>query len=262
MANIFYPDKYKTLQELAMAAGIHGPSDNVKFVIKFAHNPSLAADVEEDIWATGGTRTLVTYAEKVNIASASAADDSGGTGANLIQLDGVDSNEEFVTELVTMDGTTPVQSSTTFKHVHRVLVAYSGSGRVNAGDITLTGATSGATRVVVPSGGGITQMSHYYIPDGWNAYLLSQTATVQRSSGTGSRDGELTQRFHIFDSNTTLRTLKYGISSAAEFHTMSTIPSKINGPILMRYSFTPQNNNTAVSLSYSLLLIRTTYANV
>ncbi len=94
------------------------------------------ADAPEDIWP--GPNDLIitpTVAGVVACVSSDAADASAGTGARTIILRGVGAGPTFaiISETVTLNGTTPVNSTASFAFVNRITVSSAGSGGKNAG---------------------------------------------------------------------------------------------------------------------------------
>ena len=128
---------------------------------KFGYNLDVDT-AEETIWAPGGLYTPPTTATTLTIVSSSTADDNGSTGANLIQITGLDANRKFQTETVTMDGTTNVVTTSTWLGINRAAVALAGSGQTNAGTISITATTGGATLASIPTGSGTTQQCMYH----------------------------------------------------------------------------------------------------
>jgi len=73
------------------------------------------------------------------VVSTSASDNSGGTGAQIVTLDYVDSNGNFTTAGANMNGTTPVLISvgSDFYRVIRMVVSTAGTSECNEGTINL-----------------------------------------------------------------------------------------------------------------------------
>jgi|SRR5210317_625164 len=130
---------------------------------KFGYN--LDVDTSEEVISSfGGTYTPPTSATTLTIASTSTDDDGdpAGTGAQLIQITGIDANRKFQQETVTLDGTTNVVTTSTWLGINRAAVALAGSGQVNAGTINITATTGGATLAQIPTGHGTTQQCIYH----------------------------------------------------------------------------------------------------
>ena len=102
----------------------------------FGQNTAIGP-TEELIWGTGGTPSLFDpgYAEKLQIRSSDVNDTSAGTGARTIFIAGFDYLGDAATELVTLNGTTNVLTTTTWLRVNRLVVATAGSTKSNEGTI-------------------------------------------------------------------------------------------------------------------------------
>lgn len=81
----------------------------------------------------------------VDCVSASAVDTSAGTGAQQIEVAGLDHNYNFQTEIVTLNGQTAVTSTKSFLRVFSAEVVRSGSGMTNAGNIVVYKSGQGGT---------------------------------------------------------------------------------------------------------------------
>lgn len=141
-------------------------------VAKFGRNPDIDIGTE-DIWSQGGTWVPPTEARVHALVSASAADTSDGTGARTVSVNGLDGSYAEVTETVTMNGATPVNTVNSFVIIHRMIVLTAGSGGTNAGTITATAAVDGTVTAAILASKGQTQLCIYQVPAGHSAYLYS-----------------------------------------------------------------------------------------
>ena len=132
---------------------------------KFAYNEDV--DVGTEVIASwGGTFQYLTSGETIDIVSTSTADDLLSTGAQRIVVYGVDENWESAIEVVEMDGTATVTTSSSWIGINRVSIFKAGTGLKNAGTITITATTSGYTMAQMPTGQGTTQQAIFYVPVG------------------------------------------------------------------------------------------------
>lgn len=134
---------------------------------KFGYNTDVDTATDPEVVASfGGAFTPLTSASTLTIVSSSTADDGdpGGTGAQTIRVTGIDANRDSVVEDFTMDGTSNVVSTSTWLGINRVVVLTSGSGDTNAGTITITATTGGATQATIPVGESVTQQLIYFTP--------------------------------------------------------------------------------------------------
>lgn len=130
---------------------------------KFGYNENVSIGTEA-IVSWGGTFTPLTTATTISIVSDSTADDDGGTGCNSVVLYGLDANRDEVIEVVTLDGTTPVVTTSTWLGINRVAMFLCGTGKVNAGTITATAVTDASTMAQMPASGGVTQQCIFHVP--------------------------------------------------------------------------------------------------
>lgn len=142
----------------------------VKSIHKYGRNPDIdVISGFEAIWNGGGEYTgfNAVAAEIVTVVSSDAADDSAGTGARTIKLFGLDTNGFEQTEIVTLDGATPVDSVKEYLRLDRAKCMTAGSGGTNAGVITIRQKTTTANIfAVLPIGYGSTMIAAYTIPAG------------------------------------------------------------------------------------------------
>ena len=158
---------------LAVAKGDFTGYSNVS---KFGRNPSVKSADYETLWDGSNLYPWPTAAETLNVVSTDADDSSSGTGARTVEIEGLDSNWDVLTETVSMNGTTNVTTTNSFLRVYRVRVVTAGSTGVNEGTITCTNTTSSnviAQISVDNSGFGQSLMALYTVPAGKTAYLIN-----------------------------------------------------------------------------------------
>ena len=160
-------------------------------VVKFGHNEDVDAAANEDIWAWGGSSggdpemIYPTVAETLTVVSTSTADDDGGTGANAILINCIQSDGTETLLTVTMDGTTPVITTQTCLFVNRIQVIGSGSGQKNAGDIKVSNTTSGNVLGWVETGISVTHQLLYRVPSDCRCHINNIYITANKLSGGG-----------------------------------------------------------------------------
>lgn len=162
-ANITRPTKY----EYEVAQGLRGGASTWN---KWGYNAAIGT-TQETVWSVGGLLTRMTSADTLDIVSSDANDTSAGTGAQSIIIYGIDENYEAQIEVVTMNGTTPVTTTNQWLGVNRMSIYLAGSGGENAGTITATVTTGGATQAEIPATEGSTQHAFFFVQA--NHQLLS-----------------------------------------------------------------------------------------
>lgn len=129
---------------------------------KWGYNNSIASTVET-VWSPGGRLTRLPSAETLDIVSSSTDDDTGGTGAISVIIYGVGDGWVNQTEVVTLDGTTPVTTTNTWLGVNRISTYLVGSSGSNVGAITATATTAATTQAQIPATAGSTQHAFFFV---------------------------------------------------------------------------------------------------
>jgi len=176
------PDRAKRKDFLALVMA--GLLPNFSVVRKDGYNADVDAAVdlvEQDTTYAGFPASG--NAETLTVVSSDAADAAAGTGARTLTIKGLDSDWEEVTTTVTLNGTTPVATTQTFRRVNEVTVATAGSGGVNAGAITITHTTT-TTNIfaVITAGANKAQTATYTVPANKWAAIVSAKATVNHAT--------------------------------------------------------------------------------
>jgi len=142
-------------------------------------NPDIDADVEEDLWPKGGTLAYLTTAETMDINSTEAAD----TDPLSVFISGLDGDYLEVSEVITLNGTTPVTTTQAFLRVNFMFL--SGTGTTNAGEITATASISLDAQCTMAIGKAISQHGFFTIPDGKQAIMAQVEINAAKLSGGG-----------------------------------------------------------------------------
>jgi len=157
-----------------IAQGVH---TGVSHIHKFGANLDIDTSSDpETVWTGGGLYPWDAFdtAGVLVVTSSSAQDDDGGTGAQEVFVEGLDSNYNLVTETFILNGTSNVTGSVVFKRVYRAFVSVGSNG--NVGTITFT---RGGTNVMqIDAGRGQTLMAIYTIPADVTGYMMALDLTV------------------------------------------------------------------------------------
>lgn len=143
-------------------------------VFKFGYNNAVGT-TEEVVWDKGGTYTFLTSAETMDIVSNDANDNSAGTGARTMIVQGLDSDYNEIFDVITLTGTTIVTTPKSYLRVFRAYVVTSGTDSptqdANEGTITIKGTTTSTLQAQINPREGQTLMCVYTVPAGKTAYI-------------------------------------------------------------------------------------------
>lgn len=139
---------------------------------------AAAEDVVEAGGSYVGQPVMPTQAaEALNIVSASANDAAAGTGARTINVEGLNALGAWVEETFTLNGTTPVVSTSTWVRVVRAYIVTAGSLATSAGAITVKhNVTTANIFSVIKAGRGMSMNAVFTVPAGKTARLTSWDA--------------------------------------------------------------------------------------
>jgi len=176
-------------------------------VTSFGRNTDVdAATTPEDIWAGGGLYTgfpsgALSTAEPLSIVSSSAADAAAGTGMRTLYIEGLDATGRVQIEVVTLNGVTPVVTTTTWYRAFRASGISGGSGQTNAGTVTIKHATTTANVFVVITPG--TAQSHsavYTVPFGQKG-LVTSTLYACSNAATSAQEATVALAMRTYQSS-------------------------------------------------------------
>jgi len=226
---------------------------------KFGYNNDI--DIGTEVVASfGGTFTPLTTATTLTIVSTSTDDDGdpAGTGTNSIVVYGLDANRDEQTEVVTMDGTTNVVTSSTWLGVNRVAMYLCGSGQTNAGTITITATTGGSTMAEMPAGGGVTQQCIFHVPR--DHQFIAEWVRVNTLKQTGGNNPRVTAKFWVYSpvSNGKQEVYKVDIDTSVtnDVDESPRLPFPITEQSVVWLEATTDKADTIVNARFSGVLIR------
>lgn len=162
---------------LEVAAGTVSGSSALN---KFGRNADIDIGAE-DIWSQGGTWVPPTAARVHAIVSSSADDAAAGTGAQTVEVQGLDASFAVQTETVTLNGVTPVNTAGSYHIIHRMIVKTAGSGGYNVGTITATAATDATVTASIFPLTNQTLMAIWQVPAGKSFFMKRYYGSVNGS---------------------------------------------------------------------------------
>lgn len=159
----------------------------------YGSNPDIGITPREDLWTPGGLYPWPTSAQRLFVSGdsiahgfgvgASSEDASGNSGAQSVELVGLDDTFSEITEDITPNGTlTSLFTKQKFIRLNRASVKKAGTYTLNnEGDIHIHNAVDGNLLGVIEAEYGETQMSIFTIPKGFDAAIVSMTPSVSKN---------------------------------------------------------------------------------
>ncbi len=225
---------------------------------KWGYNDDIDVGTET-VWSVGGIFSALTTANTLSIVSSNVNDISGGTGARSIIVYGIDANRDEQTEVVTLNGTTPVVTTSTWLGINRLAIYISGSGGANAGTINATAVTAGTVQGQIPLGLGSSQQAIFFVYADHQMLLDWMLLNVNKLSGGGSSPRvTIKMLVHSFVSNSRYEVFRHTIDTSVE-NTVELKPSQpfqVGEKSVITVEATTDTNNTIASVRFSGVQIK------
>ena len=216
----------------------------------------------EDITTIGGIYNPPTAA-RIHAVTAGVNDVmTTGTGAWQVLIKGLDSNYLRISEIVNLNGTTPVNTVNSFLRINSVDTISGGSLYTafsatpsNQGDITVTAAVDGTISALILANWGRYATTFNTVPAGETAYIVNPQASIIRNNSPSNMMA--THSLLVKPQGGGYST--FGVASTSvtgssyvqtEFKPYPRIPEKTD--IVFRTTYT-SDNNTIVSGIYTLI---------
>jgi len=236
-------------------------------VNKFGRATDADADVDCDIWDRCNTTdnqdewTAPTAARAHAIASTSSSDDGSpaGTGAQKVRVYGLTSwSSAETSEVVVMNGTSDVNTSSSYVIIHRIKVTEWGSAGPNVGTITATAATDGTVTAQINAGEGQTQMAIYGIPSGVTAYMTAYYFSLEKAATSLAANVSLLRSDPVGGdlSGWQVKHTQAGLTEGTSYfrHEFEP-PAKFAGPCVLKLQVNSSVNNTDCSGGFDLVMV-------
>lgn len=244
-------------------------------VNKYGRAPDGVQTTAADIWDRANTTptqqiwVAPTQARIHAIVSSSDLDGKtaapSSTGARTIRVFGLKTwSLAETSEVVTLDGTTPVNTVETYVIIHRMKVLTHGTAGPNVGNITATAAAPDSTVTAqISVGNGQTEMSIYGIPDIQKAYMTSFDVN---SHNTGNPSTVVETDFDMLinehpdvDETAAAFLIKANVgliaSGSTVFSKLYNPPLRIDGPAIIKFQGISTLADTEAVAEYDLVLI-------
>lgn len=164
---------------------------------KFGRTTDADAGILTDIWDGANSTTaqpiwLAPTAARIHaVVSTNTADAApSGAGARSVQVYGLQTwSSAETSEIVTMDGDTPVNTANSYVIIHRVKVTSFGSSGPNVGTISVTAASPDSTLTAqINAVEGQTQMAVYGVPSGQSLFITQYYASLNKAVKNAGAD--------------------------------------------------------------------------
>lgn len=231
---------------------------NQKFIsIQKYGRREIATANTEDIWeGAAATYAFQTSAIVLSVSSSDANDAAAGTGAQTLFIEGLDANFNLISETITLNGTSTVNTTALFIRVYRAFVLTAGASEGNEGVITIdAGSTEQATIVI---GENTTKMTMFTVPAGHIGLIYYLFASLhQGTAAAGTKTAVASIKIRNFGG--VFRAIsEVGMSTNSNF-----IDKKFQTPIVIasktdiKMIGLPDQNATEFHSGYSIVLEKT-----
>lgn len=166
-------DGFNVDASVELATGFN-QAGTVRRVAGLGFNPQInVATVPEDIWPGGGLYPWLAVSTSLEIVSDSALDTAAGTGARTISVACLDANYLEIPQTITLNGLTAVPIPLACLRINGLALLTAGTGRINAGTISVRDSGGGTVRSIMPVGYGVARQSIYTVPAGYTLQVTS-----------------------------------------------------------------------------------------
>ena len=169
--------------------------NGVSHVNKFGRAESGIQTTVTDVWdradsdETQNIWVAPTEARIHDIQSTRTLDDGSPAsfGARTVRVFGLTSwDTDEVSEVVTLDGTTAVETANSYVIVHRMRVVTKGTSTTNYGIVAAIAQVDGSTTAQINPGEGQTQMAIYGIPSTKTGFMTRFYGTINKAQGAAA----------------------------------------------------------------------------
>lgn len=170
-----------------------------KTVNRFGRNPNMTSGEWDAVWNGGANYTGfdAVNAEIVSVVSSNSGDILGGGGVSRIEVFGLNENYLEQSEIIELNGTTPVLSTKSYIRLDSAKCLGDGTladMRVNLGEITIRQSiTTANVFATIPVGYCATMIACYTVPANKVAYITSQGVSISKNH-TASIDARIRTR--------------------------------------------------------------------
>lgn len=222
----------------------------------FGYNPDVDTS-RVTVWPYTGVIPFPSAAIQMKVSSSSANDTAAGTGARTVFVGGLDSNHNEVSEIVTLDGQTPVLTTNSYRHINSAYVATAGSGLSAAGDIyfgdgVVTAGVPATVYDLIKFDYNQRITASYTVPAGYTGYVSQGLFSAGQPGGTAQVVGRLlTVGYDGIRRAAAITTVNNGVADYT-FKYPIAIPEKTT----VEASAQGSSNNNEASTMFVLVLVK------
>lgn len=222
----------------------------------FGHNPDVDT-TEVTIWPALGLLVHPAAPTIMTISSSSASDTSAGTGARTVYILGINGTGGYVSETVTLNGQTAVNTVHEYDAIETMSVASVGSDGINAGIIyagtgTVTTGVPAVPYSAIGVGDNTSLVGHWTCPTGYTGYLVFGSVTT----GTANANQYITARLKLRGVDNIVRTAAITTISEGTADYDFAYPVKILAGECITATAKGSGNNNDVSSYFQIVLVR------
>jgi hypothetical protein len=229
-----------------------------KAFCQFGINTAVGTS-NETVWIGSNLYTFPAAASVLKVSSSSADDASpSGTGAQTVQIQGLNAAYEAVVETVILNGQTEVNTTNSYLRVNKMIVLTAGTGGTSVGNIYAgTGTvTDGVPAVVVNQTGVLaneTESGFYSVPAGHTAFINMWTM----SSGNTTPDEwtRFTLRIRPFGGVFGIKA-QYHIAASGIYECKAAYPLPIPEKADLEVLAATSDGSASVSMQLQIILVR------
>lgn len=222
----------------------------------FGHNPDVDT-TEVTIWPATGLLTHPAAPTIMTISSSSASDTAAGTGARTVYILGINGTGGYVSETITLNGQTAVNTVHEYDAIETMSVTSVGSGGVNAGIIyagtgTVTAGVPAVPYSAIGVGDNLSLVGHWTCPTGYTGYLVSGSIT----SGTSNANQYIAARLKLRAQDNIVRTAAITTLHDGTADYDFSYPIRIQAGECITATAKGSGSNNDVSLYFQIVLVR------
>jgi hypothetical protein len=163
-------------------------------VFQFGQAPTVTT--AQTAWVGSGTYAYPASATIMKVSSGSANDAAAGTGARTVQVVGLDASYNVISEVVTLNGQTAVNTTNSFLRINDFYVLTAGSGNTAAGTLyvgvgTVTSGVPATVYSQIQTAYNAQSQAVFTVPAGYTAYVTSYTFTSNCATANVIQSGFL-----------------------------------------------------------------------